>query len=95
MPRGREPLVMIKRHLLVLLLFIAQSCPERSIIVLHACAHNPTGTDPTPEQWKQIAEVMMVLTRHALFRIGLRIRIDDHVLLWFCSFAEEEAVCVL
>nr|XP_057914268.1 aspartate aminotransferase, cytoplasmic [Doryrhamphus excisus] len=36
-----------------------ESCPERSIFVLHACAHNPTGTDPTHEQWKQIAEVMM------------------------------------
>jgi len=28
------------------------------IILLHACAHNPTGTDPTEEQWKQIAIVM-------------------------------------
>ncbi|XP_072292398.1 aspartate aminotransferase, cytoplasmic [Eucyclogobius newberryi] len=36
-----------------------ESCPERSIFVLHACAHNPTGTDPTQEQWMQIAEVMM------------------------------------
>ncbi|XP_017268523.1 aspartate aminotransferase, cytoplasmic [Kryptolebias marmoratus] len=35
-----------------------ESCPERSVFVLHACAHNPTGTDPTKEQWKQIAEVM-------------------------------------
>jgi len=32
--------------------------PERSIILLHACAHNPTGVDPTPEQWKKIAEVV-------------------------------------
>lgn len=29
-----------------------------SIVVLHACAHNPTGVDPTQEQWKQIAAVM-------------------------------------
>lgn len=28
------------------------------IILLHACAHNPTGVDPTKEQWKKIAEVM-------------------------------------
>ncbi|XP_051002561.1 aspartate aminotransferase, cytoplasmic [Acomys russatus] len=35
-----------------------ENAPEFSIIVLHACAHNPTGTDPTPEQWKQIAAVM-------------------------------------
>uniref|UniRef100_H2NB91 Aspartate aminotransferase n=1 Tax=Pongo abelii TaxID=9601 RepID=H2NB91_PONAB len=34
------------------------NAPEFSIVVLHACAHNPTGTDPTPEQWKQIASVM-------------------------------------
>jgi len=29
-----------------------------SMILLHACAHNPTGVDPTEEQWKKIAEVM-------------------------------------
>merc|ERR1712014_232120 len=27
-------------------------------VLLHACAHNPTGVDPSEEQWKQIAEVM-------------------------------------
>ncbi|KAJ4404574.1 Aspartate aminotransferase, cytoplasmic [Neurospora sp. IMI 360204] len=32
--------------------------PERSIILLHACAHNPTGVDPTPAQWREIAEIM-------------------------------------
>jgi len=32
--------------------------PERSIVLLHACAHNPTGVDPTPEQWREIAGVM-------------------------------------
>lgn len=35
-----------------------QSAPERSIILLHACAHNPTGVDPTQEQWKAIAQIM-------------------------------------
>lgn len=25
---------------------------EGSIVLLHACAHNPTGVDPTREQWK-------------------------------------------
>ncbi|KAF2035156.1 aspartate aminotransferase [Setomelanomma holmii] len=32
--------------------------PEGSIVVLHACAHNPTGVDPTQDQWKKIAEVI-------------------------------------
>jgi len=29
--------------------------PMGSIIMLHAAAHNPTGVDPTEDQWKQIA----------------------------------------
>lgn len=29
-----------------------------SAILLHVCAHNPTGVDPTQEQWKKICEVM-------------------------------------
>eukprot|EP00745_Piridium_sociabile_P041352 TRINITY_DN81614_c0_g1_i1.p1 TRINITY_DN81614_c0_g1~~TRINITY_DN81614_c0_g1_i1.p1 ORF type:complete len:431 (-),score=107.33 TRINITY_DN81614_c0_g1_i1:368-1660(-) len=32
--------------------------PEGSVIVLHACAHNPTGVDPKPEQWKEISQVV-------------------------------------
>ncbi|KAJ4431378.1 Aspartate aminotransferase, mitochondrial, partial [Periplaneta americana] len=32
--------------------------PENSIILLHACAHNPTGVDPKPEQWKEISNVV-------------------------------------
>jgi len=27
---------------------------------IHGCAHNPTGLDPTENQWKQIAEIMKV-----------------------------------
>jgi len=32
--------------------------PEGSVILLHACAHNPTGVDPTPEQWKEMSTVI-------------------------------------
>ncbi|OZI22854.1 aromatic amino acid aminotransferase [Bordetella genomosp. 7] len=35
-----------------------QAAPEQTIVVLHACCHNPTGVDPTPEQWQQIAQVV-------------------------------------
>lgn len=35
-----------------------QEAPDRAVILLHACAHNPTGVDPTKEQWKQIASIM-------------------------------------
>lgn len=32
--------------------------PEQSIILFHACAHNPTGVDPRPEQWKELAALV-------------------------------------
>ena len=32
--------------------------PARSIVLLHACAHNPTGIDPTPDQWRHISNVV-------------------------------------
>jgi aspartate aminotransferase len=32
--------------------------PEGAVVLLHACAHNPTGMDPSLEQWKQISELM-------------------------------------
>jgi len=35
-----------------------KNIPDGSIIMLHACAHNPTGVDPTPEQWKEMSAVI-------------------------------------
>jgi aspartate/tyrosine/aromatic aminotransferase len=32
--------------------------PEGDAILLHGCCHNPTGADPSPEQWKMITEVV-------------------------------------
>ncbi|KAK3263085.1 hypothetical protein CYMTET_28091 [Cymbomonas tetramitiformis] len=34
------------------------AAPAGSIILLHACAHNPTGVDPTHEQWAEILKVV-------------------------------------
>ncbi|CAL8465616.1 g5152 [Coccomyxa elongata] len=36
-----------------------RAAPEGSVIVLHGCAHNPTGVDPTREQWQQIADLVI------------------------------------
>lgn len=44
-----------------------QTAPERSVFLLHACAHNPTGVDPTQEQWKAVAEVMLAKKHYAFF----------------------------
>ena len=35
-----------------------QAAEAGSIVVLHACCHNPTGYDITPEQWDQVVEVI-------------------------------------
>lgn len=35
-----------------------RALPAQSIVVLHACCHNPTGADPSPTEWQQIAEVV-------------------------------------
>lgn len=35
-----------------------KAAPAGSFIVLHGCAHNPTGIDPTPEQWEKIADII-------------------------------------
>lgn len=32
--------------------------PEGDVVVLHGSCHNPTGIDPTPEQWARIADVV-------------------------------------
>jgi aspartate aminotransferase, mitochondrial len=34
------------------------AAPENSIFLLHACAHNPTGIDPSSEQWAELANLM-------------------------------------
>jgi len=35
-----------------------QRIPRGSIVVLHACCHNPTGADPTDAQWTEILELV-------------------------------------
>lgn len=34
------------------------NAPNGSAFLIHACAHNPTGVDPRPEQWKEISAAM-------------------------------------
>lgn len=46
--------------------YALKTAPDASIILLHACAHNPTGVDPTFEQWKELA-ILMQEKRHFPF----------------------------
>uniref|UniRef100_A0A1B6EGT9 Aspartate aminotransferase n=1 Tax=Clastoptera arizonana TaxID=38151 RepID=A0A1B6EGT9_9HEMI len=44
-----------------------KSAPENAVIILHSCAHNPTGCDPTPEQWETIATICQERKLFTLF----------------------------
>ncbi|KAK6785201.1 hypothetical protein RDI58_018656 [Solanum bulbocastanum] len=44
-----------------------KNAPKGSFFLLHACAHNPTGVDPTEEQWREISHQFKVKGHFALF----------------------------
>jgi len=44
-----------------------KSFPDRSVIMLHMVAHNPTGMDPTSDQWERIADAMQEKHHFAFF----------------------------
>ncbi|KAI0050920.1 aspartate aminotransferase [Auriscalpium vulgare] len=43
------------------------AAPPRSVFLLHACAHNPTGVDPTRAQWAALADAMLAHGHYAFF----------------------------
>jgi len=47
-----------------------RNAPEKSVFLLHACAHNPTGMDPTLEQWKEISKVCKERNHFVLFDLA-------------------------
>lgn len=36
---------------------LSESAQKNDVVILHACAHNPTGADPAKEQWQALAEL--------------------------------------
>lgn len=43
------------------------AAPNGSIFLLHACAHNPTGLDPSKKEWVQILDAIKLKNHFALF----------------------------
>lgn len=43
------------------------SLPDHSVIVLQASSHNPTGCDPTPSQWRELASLFLIHNHFAFF----------------------------
>ncbi|KAI9678477.1 MAG: aspartate transaminase aat1 [Trizodia sp. TS-e1964] len=44
-----------------------KGAPKGSIFLLHACAHNPTGVDPTEAQWVDISDAIKLGHHYAFF----------------------------
>ncbi|MEW6484145.1 MAG: amino acid aminotransferase [Pseudomonadota bacterium] len=69
------------------------------VVLFHGCCHNPTGIDPTPEQWQQLADLSVSRGWLPLFDFayqgfgrglnedaeGLRIFAKQHKELMVCS----------
>ncbi|MEX0325752.1 MAG: aromatic amino acid transaminase [Puniceicoccaceae bacterium] len=36
---------------------VLEDIPENDVVLFHACCHNPTGVDPSAEEWETIAKV--------------------------------------
>ena len=39
------------------LITVLEDIPENDVVLFHACCHNPTGVDPTAEDWETIAKI--------------------------------------
>ncbi|MBA0649658.1 hypothetical protein Goklo_017200 [Gossypium klotzschianum] len=44
-----------------------KNAPNGSFFLLHACAHNPTGVDPSEEQWREISHHIKAKGHFAFF----------------------------
>ena len=50
-----------KKHVIKIdeMLAALRSAPAGDIVLLHACCHNPSGLDPSVEEWQAIADVIV------------------------------------
>ena len=45
-----------------------------SIVLLHACAHNPTGVDPTLDEWRRVLDVVQRRRLQPFFDMAYQVR---------------------
>ncbi|MHC4525020.1 MAG: amino acid aminotransferase [Planctomycetota bacterium] len=75
-----------------------QSMAAGDIILLHACCHNPSGIDPTVEQWKQIAQMinekkLLPLVDFAYQGLGRGLDEDAEGLRILAAAVDETVIC--
>lgn len=77
---------------------VMEKMSRGDVICLHACCHNPTGVDPTPEQWKTIGDLvqsrgLLPLVDFAYQGFGDGLQEDARGLLELARPGQELLVC--
>jgi aspartate/tyrosine/aromatic aminotransferase len=75
-----------------------QKIPAGDVVLLHGCCHNPTGIDPTPDQWKIIGDVvrqraLLPLIDLAYQGFGESLQTDVQGLHEVCRHGTDAIVC--
>jgi aspartate/tyrosine/aromatic aminotransferase len=75
-----------------------EQIPKGDVVLFHGCCHNPTGADPTPEQWGQITDVtqkrgLLPFVDFAYQGLGDGLREDATGILTLCRPGSEMLVC--
>ena len=75
-----------------------QQIPAGDIVILHACCHNPSGIDPTLDQWKQVAQLindkkLLPLMDFAYQGLGRGLEEDAEGLRTVAAAVDEVVVC--
>ncbi|WKX27594.1 amino acid aminotransferase [Tatumella ptyseos] len=75
-----------------------ESATAGDIVLLHGCCHNPTGIDPTLEQWQQLSELILRKSLLPLFDfayqgLGQGLDEDAQGLRLFAESHQEFIVC--
>lgn len=76
-----------------------ETAPEGTIVLLHACAHNPTGVDPTQEQWRKVSEVIKKKKHFPFFDMAYQgfatgdIARDAYAVRYFVEQGHQIALC--
>jgi aspartate aminotransferase len=72
--------------------------PAGEAVCLHACCHNPSGFDPTVDQWREIAGVLaerrlVTLVDFAYQGFGIGLREDAAGVMELCGQLDELLIC--
>lgn len=75
-----------------------KTIPKGDVILLHGCCHNPTGIDPTPEQWAKIGDLLaeqgvLPLVDFAYQGLADGIEEDRAGLLELCKKVKQMLIC--